>query len=133
MPEQVHERDYTDGEQRNNVKGRRSNGYGQQFASPYQNCYGSPNDSSFRRSSGGGSPAAYFRASQGIWQSNRRPSFGNARGTPSSYKNKSQYTQQEVDIRDYVIPAMTGNPWKDLEEQWMNKRTSTGIHMRASR
>ncbi|ETN73745.1 hypothetical protein NECAME_13465 [Necator americanus] len=95
MPEQVHERDYTDGEQRNNVKGRRSNGYGQQFASPYQNCYGSPNDSGFRRSSGGGSPAAYFRASQGMWQSNRRPSFGNARGTPrSSYKNKSQYTQQ---------------------------------------
>ncbi|EYC02345.1 hypothetical protein Y032_0100g3241 [Ancylostoma ceylanicum] len=129
---------YTDGGQRwrggSRGRGRRSSDFhAQQFASPYQSGWNTPNDGSGqRRSYGRGSPASHFQANQGAWKNNGRSSYGSPRGTPDSYKNKNQYRQQEVDIRDYVIPAMTGNPWKKLEEQWKSERTSAGIDTTAS-
>ncbi|KAK6028708.1 hypothetical protein OSTOST_05206 [Ostertagia ostertagi] len=84
----------------------------QQYPSPYQDVRSNPNGWSDPR----------YSFNRGNQQSNRRfnrQSFGTPRGhAPGSY-NKRPFGQQtqEVDIRAYVIPAMTGNPWKHLEEQ----------------
>ncbi|KAK5967964.1 hypothetical protein GCK32_002843 [Trichostrongylus colubriformis] len=92
----------------------------QQYASPYQDIRSNPNGWSDPRYSFG-------RGAQ--QQSNRwhnRQSYGTPRGHASGSYNKRQFEQrtQEVDIRAYVIPAMTANPWKHLEEQRNTKDTS---------
>ncbi|VDO22606.1 hypothetical protein V3C99_002492 [Haemonchus contortus] len=84
----------------------------QQYPSPYQDVRSNPNGWSDPRYSFG-------RGNQ--HQSNRwqgRQSYGTPRTHASGSYNKKQFEQRkEADIRAYVIPAMTGNPWKHLEEQ----------------
>ncbi|CAJ0598811.1 unnamed protein product [Cylicocyclus nassatus] len=108
------------------ARGRRSNDFQSPFASPYQNTWGSPADGSAqRRPYGRGSPSPRYQSNQGGYQNSGRSSYGGFRGTPgSSYKNRNQNGQKEVDIRAYVIPAMTQNPWKDLEEQWKSEKAA---------
>lgn len=104
--------------------GRNSSGSSEQlFASPYQDVRSNPYGwSEPRPSFNRGCQQQHHQANR--WQ-NRR-SCGTPQGHSRGSYNKRPFDarQQEVDIRAYVIPAMTGNPWKHLEEQWNAEHNS---------
>ncbi|WKX99746.1 hypothetical protein Q1695_014539 [Nippostrongylus brasiliensis] len=112
-------------------RGMNASGSGDQmFSSPYQDVRSNPYGWSeprhpFPRGGGGGG----YRQQSDRWQ-NRR-SCGTPRGHPgTSYNNRTfapRTQSDEVDIRAYVIPAMTDNPWKHLEKQ-LNTDSSSAVN-----
>ncbi|KAJ1370103.1 hypothetical protein KIN20_031756 [Parelaphostrongylus tenuis] len=101
----------------------------QQFSNPYQDCRNNPNEwSTPRQPFNHGARGTHYQTNRG-WQNSGRPhsaTHGQAAGFCNK-NNQSHAQQQDVDIRNYVIPAMTDNPWKHLEEQWNTEHSSATI------
>ncbi|KJH46798.1 hypothetical protein DICVIV_07124 [Dictyocaulus viviparus] len=98
----------------------------QQFSNPYQDCQNNPKEwFAPRHPYVPGAQRTQYQTSRG-WQHSGSP-HTTPRGQSGSFCNKDdhfQQKQQDVDIRNYVIPAMTGNPWKHLEEEWNTDNSS---------